>query len=239
MDVAQDPPPIIHHQPCGSRLWRLFFDADGSQLAYSTLEWGAVNPFPGTGKFYVYDVEKDETVQTLEKGGLVDTISPDWTMVHADGAVLWGDEPLGWPDSFVASLQTKEEVSTLTRFREVAFSLDPRIAAVLGGDLEATTAVRNVETGDNIVTFTVEGAQSTRDLFLRPDGTLMVLRWWNDSGQYLTVWGIPLKGLRCDSGRSGGYAPCCNRRGRRRHRGHTPTDSLRLHPLPNPNRWRC
>jgi hypothetical protein len=173
-----------------------FFSADGKQLAYSTMAWSNMNPSPGSGVFHLIKMDKGEKVKSIETDGLVSDLSADWSIANIQSSVIWGNTiSFGTQDSIVPIIYVDSDtaVTTLEAYSRVLIGLDSTVAFVTDDDLESTVSVRNVETGDEIIAFTVEGAERVVTLTLSPQGNMLAARWSNDDEQQLTIWGLPAK----------------------------------------------
>jgi WD40 repeat protein len=178
-------------------LGRIFFNPDGTQVAYNAVEYQTVYGSPSSGRLKIIDLETGETLSEVSAGYLVDALNLDWTLAAISPEVtLPGIFTAGGADPFIVDTATSETVSTLEGVNDMGFNYDFSLAAVSVWNDEAQQfllSVWNAADNTELASLVIEDMEYVYNPQFSPDGTLLTA-YYSVEGQdgfFGKIWGIP------------------------------------------------
>lgn len=174
-------------------LGRIFINADGSRLVYTSTEWlGPDAPTPDRAKLRIIQTESGEAVETPEINGIMMGLGSEGQL----GFVSFYDSLSGWVSSLesaaIINLDTGEAVMTLTagQIWDLAFNLDSTLVAVSQSDLGSLVSIRQTDSGSELAQLTIEDAEAVFLPTFSSDGTVLAAEFTSNGETFVRIWGV-------------------------------------------------
>lgn len=170
----------------------LFFNGDGSQIAYTSLEWTKVNPGFGSGELHMVGVQDGKETQSLKIGGIVRDLNADWTKAFFNSTLALPGVMFFGMSSGVMDVANNKTDSAWDGIWNLSFNPASTLAAISGGSLKSAVSVWDTATSKEVKALPIKDVQSSFNLAFSADGTLLAAAYVVGKDQrFMKVWSVP------------------------------------------------